>query len=257
MDLGERLTGLRYRKNYSAKRLSQEVGISAERIEEIEETSDATISELVSISKFFRIDLNWFIMGTEAREIVLDYLVLIDSKVAAGYLDGKDDPDYFSKLEYYRIPGVSGDSEHRLFKVHGESMYPTLSENDYLVCGRVEESDVEAGDMVVLVTDNDIVVKRVRKNGGILILDSDNPQFKSYTLHNGDVKELWKVEAKVTRMIEKLAFDGGYDINLVSQEIAAMKQEISYFKSELQKLKGMQNGGYSLDGDGPLPDDQK
>lgn len=235
MNLGERLSGLRYKTHLSLKSLSKEVGISSERLSEMEASSDATIRELVAISDYYDIEINWLIQGTEARSFSLD-LVLINSTVAAGYLEGKDDPTYFSKLKYYRIPGFRG-SNHRLFKVHGESMYPTLSEDDYLVCAEVTVDDLSNGDMVVLVTDSDIVVKRIRKEEDVLILDSDNPKFKSYLMPTENIHELWKVEAKVTKLIESTTTENDREIAQVSRELARMKDEVTSFKADLSVLK--------------------
>lgn len=242
MNLADRLRQLRSAKGVSQQELADKTNLSIEQIQHIEQSADATIEELVQISTFFNADLNWFIMGTSAKTFAMDYMVLIDSKVAAGYLEKKDDPTFFSQLEYYRIPGFPKGENHRIFLVHGDSMYPTVSEDDHLVCSEVKDlKELEAGDMAVLVTDGDIVVKRVRMDGDMLVLESDNPQFKAYTLSTGEVREIWRVEAKVTKLIEHFVQDNK-NLKTVTSDMKAMKEQIESFRSELEKLKSQVDG---------------
>lgn len=237
MDLADRLRRLREIKNLSQQELAKETDLKVEQVQQIEETSDASIQELVQISKFFNADLNWFILGTQAKTFAMDYMVLIDSKVAAGYLKKKDEPTFYSQLEYYRIPGFPAGGNHRLFLVHGDSMYPTISEDDHLVCSQVDDANgLEDGDLTVLVTDSDIVVKRIRRDKEVLVLESDNPKFKSYTLDLSEVREIWRVEAKVTKSLEQF-INRQNDIDTVAEDVKGMRAQIHTFKAELEDLK--------------------
>ncbi len=238
MDLAERLVGLRNSKGLSQDDLAGATKLNLEQIRNIEDSSDATISELIEISTYFKADLNWFIMGAGYESLEMDYIVMIDSKAAAGYLEHKDDPTYFSQLEYYRIPGFNKRGNHRIFLVHGDSMQPTLLQDDHLVCSEVKDvNQLEDGDLAVLVTKSDIVVKRLRFDGDVLLLESDNPKFKTYILDKDEIDEIWKVDAKVTKLIEKLQPASGYEIDKLSEKIREMKKQMGFFKSELADLK--------------------
>lgn len=234
MDVAGRLQILRSSRQISQQELATGSGLSLEQIANIESTSTATLKELVEICKFFKADLNWFILGID-ESLANDYMMLIDTDAAAGYLDNKDDPAYFSQLEYFRIPGFSKHGEYRIFKVHGDSMYPSLSENDHLVCSKVKDlKALETGDMAVFITDGDIVVKRVRFTEKKLMLESDNEAFEAFPLEESKVLEIWKVEGKVTRIIEKMTHS--QDINAVAGEVKEMREQIAFFKTELTRI---------------------
>lgn len=241
MNVADRLRALRDSKRISQEELASGSGLSLDQVKRIETTSSATLKELVEVSKYFKADLNWFILGIGDKSITNDYMMLIDTDAAAGYLENKDNPAYYSQLEYFRIPGFSKDGEYRIFKVHGDSMYPTLSENDHLVCSRVEEPKaLETGDLAVFVTKADIVVKRVRFTDRAMMLESDNDVFEPFELSESEVVEVWKVEGKVTRIVEKVS--QSKDINAVASEVKEMREQISFFKTELERINLMLSG---------------
>jgi phage repressor protein C with HTH and peptisase S24 domain len=241
MDVADRLRALRNSKRISQEELASGSGLSVDQVRNIEATSSATLKELVEVSKFFKADLNWFILGIGEESITNDYMMLIDTDAAAGYLENKDDPAYYSQLEYFRIPGFSKDGEYRIFKVHGDSMYPTLSENDHLVCSRVKDhQELETGDMAVFITKSDIVVKRVRFTDNKIMLESDNDAFEAFQISDKAVVEVWKVEGKVTKIVERLS--NSKDINAVASEVKEMREQISFFKTELERINKLLAG---------------
>lgn len=241
LSLADRLKHLRESTGTSAKVLAQATRMSEEQILKIERTADASINELIQISRYFKADLNWFILGTDYAKQNMDYVVLIDKNAAAGYLSKKHDPTFFSQLEYYRIPGFNKSEEHRIFLVQGESMYPTFSESDYLVCSQIENvNSLSAGDLAVFVTSEGVVVKRIRFDKDEIILESDNPRFKAYPLETSIIDEVWRVEAKVTRLIESFQPLNKKE-DALTETIRVMKEELSGFKSELEKIRAQMN----------------
>jgi len=237
MNLADRFIELRQKKGVSHEELSANTDLTTAEIQEIENSSDASLRQLIIISGYFKADLNWFIMGAGYEQVKMDYMVLIDTQVAAGYLENKDDPTYYSQLEYFRIPGFDKEGNHRIFLVHGHSMHPTLSESDHLVCSEIKDvKQLEDGDLAVFVTDTDIVVKRVRFNGDTLILESDNPKFHAYTLEQTRISEIWKVEGKVTRLIEQISSQRS-DVESMAKEMNKMQEQLANFREELENLK--------------------
>lgn len=61
----------------------------------------------------------------------------------------------------------------RLLRVGGESMSPTLADND-LVLVDFSQRDVVAGKIYAVRMDDQIVVKRLEKKPGLIVLESDN-----------------------------------------------------------------------------------
>jgi repressor LexA len=92
-------------------------------------------------------------------------------------------------VEYYEyVPAgmLSDDYEYAYLRVKGDSMSPLLREDD-LALVRCQTS-VDSGDIaVVIIDDEDGVVKRVRHGGGTLELISENPAYPPRRFEGGEV----------------------------------------------------------------------
>ena len=106
-------------------------------------------------------------------------IILLPDKVFAGNTISID--ALIKESQRFRFPGVEG--EHFAFRVEGDSMEPTISEGDFVICKRVESiKEIVDGNIYVIGLDQN-KVKRVEKDflkGQIvsLILKSDNPLYK-------------------------------------------------------------------------------
>ncbi|QNK63978.1 S24 family peptidase [Pedobacter sp. PAMC26386] len=127
-----------------------------------------------------------------------DLVSLVNTKAAAGYLNGFADMEYIENLPTIRLPNLKGGS-HRAFEVKGHSMQPTIH-NGAISVGRWVEnlSDIRDRRIYIIVSKSEgIVIKRVLNrinDSGRLILLSDNQNKREYPnilLEPEDVQELW------------------------------------------------------------------
>ncbi len=130
-------------------------------------------------------------------------IAMVDIKVRAGDTIEFDNPNYVENLPKFSVPGISGDKLFA-FEVDGESMMPTLTHGDWVVCEYLTRGAPIYDNHVYVVVTNSFVTKRIQqvKRGNQLEelrLISDNHQvYQPYNVPLEDVKQLLKVKCRLT-----------------------------------------------------------
>lgn len=129
-------------------------------------------------------------------------ITIVPVKAAAGYLNGRCDPEYMEQLPNFSMPvaELSTEKSYRVFQVKGDSMLPVPS-GSYLFCSYIESiTDISDGKCYVLITkDEGIVYKRVYiENEHELLLKSDNPEYAPYTFDTTAILEIWQLAGYLT-----------------------------------------------------------
>lgn len=92
--------------------------------------------------------------------------------------------------------------------VSGGEYFYVLAVGDSMINARIydgdllllhSQEDVEEGEIAAVLLNNEIVIKRVFKNGGILILHSENPSFSP--IYGNDEKNKIKILGKLKKVI--------------------------------------------------------
>lgn len=112
--------------------------------------------------------------------------------------------DLWEQNERFRIPGINGDLV--AFYINGESMSPTITAGDMVICSPIAmESDLEEDEIYAVVSNTCVWVKRIQKcfdRHGIwthLRLISDNKdEFEPFIIENSEVRSLLKVTRRIT-----------------------------------------------------------
>jgi len=133
---------------------------------------------------------------------------LVTVKARAGYVNSYDNIDLLNSLDKYAIPpGVSyAGAIWRYFEVDGDSMEPTLTAGDHVLCSQVPTEDwdnIRNYYVYVLVTDTMVTIKRVFvKDNGQWVLISDNETHTPQKLFDKkDLKELWVFRRLIKKTI--------------------------------------------------------
>ena len=125
----------------------------------------------------------------------------------AGFLEQINEQVFEHQLDSYDLPGHQFNfGEFRSFEVEGDSMEPTLYQGEIIICSKVEDPNlwkfnIKSGYVYVLVSKNDLVVKRIvnrLKDDNQLLLASDNSNYNDIILNSEDIKEIWMVKMKLT-----------------------------------------------------------
>ena len=131
-------------------------------------------------------------------------IILVPVKARAGYLAGYGDQEWIEKLESFSIPGCTN-GNYRMFELEGQSMYPTLSDGDYVV-GRREPDcfNIKEGAIYIIVSRIEgIIIKRVlnaQKTTGKLHLVSDNTSYNPIDMDCAAIAEMWEFYMLLTTL---------------------------------------------------------
>ncbi|MCC3154607.1 S24 family peptidase [Hymenobacter sp. BT770] len=163
-------------------------------------------------------------VDTHGQEVIS----LVSVKAEAGYLLARNVDDTMGDLETLSIPGIRGGKSVRAFEVAGNSMQPTLNQGDLVVASYTERLDlIQPKHVYVVVAHDRIMVKRLRgpvKRHEPIELLSDNRFYDPFVLPQNDLKELWQVQAVLTRSVPANTNDS-FDRMLVLLEMLAQDSQ--------------------------------
>jgi hypothetical protein len=182
-------------------------------------------------------------------------IVHVPVKAQAGYAtDAMETTFLLENLPSYKLPDYAFHTgTFRSFEVSGDSMYPTLEEGDTIVCSYVDdnywESSVKDNHVYVIVTQGDVLVKRVINNlrkHRHLELHSDNDLFPVIRINLLEIKEIWLVKAKISRFnhsVQRVSPESASDS--VIEEKESFRQIVEEQKQLIQSLQNI-IGSFSL-----------
>jgi len=160
---------------------------------------------------------------------------LVNVKATAGYTAGYGDVDYMQALPKAALPypEISKDKTYRIFQTDGDSMLP-VPDKAYLICEFVRDwRQLRNETCCVVVTLNDgVVYKRVINNlmfDGTLLLRSDNPEFRPFSVPAEQILEVWKTVGYTT-----FSLPDPYE---KAPGIAHLETALSRLTKEVKKLK--------------------
>jgi transcriptional regulator with XRE-family HTH domain len=154
-----------------------EVDYSALRDQDTLKISDREIYFPVSVD----------LAGTELIDVVP-----ATHRAQAGYLNDFSDPSYIQSLPKINWDlGTYESGTKRIFQIAGDSMLPIPSQS--FILGTKKNYDEVVNDQAyIIVTDHDILFKRIQKDGDALLLISDNSLYPPQKIKADAVQQYWK-----------------------------------------------------------------
>jgi transcriptional regulator with XRE-family HTH domain len=198
---------------------------------ELQEFLTKDLEKEGDIAKFRNSELR--ILSVAVTPDQQERISLVPVKAAAGYLQGRADPEYIGSLPHFSMPvaELSRQRTYRVFQLKGDSMLP-LTPGTYVFCDYVENvTDMRDGKCYVLITaDEGIVYKRVfHEQDDKWLLKSDNPDYEPYRIHRSEVLEVW-------RALGFLSFDLPEPEEYPVQKLTAALEKL---QDEVSKLRGL------------------
>lgn len=207
------------------KKFRQEMGLSQERMAEILEMTQGGYSgvergrnyissrALQIMGKSFNIDLNWLVIGDGVEEIeptAIDDASMVNLDIrnihsnqilspvpANAGIPFEYSQEWLEGVKTVLIPGIAG--RIIVFLIDGVSMMPGVEPGCYLGCRKVEQKeDITIGYIYIIVSRTGIWLKRLVEINASVHLESDNPDYPSFTVPFEDVRELYLPIVKIT-----------------------------------------------------------
>lgn len=238
---------LRKEMQLSQTQFANKINLSQGALSQIENGySSLSMESLKKISDAFNVNCNWLVKGNgemfqNNEPKVLKYHLIADNhghnliplvrnEARAGYLENHFDRKYLQTLDVYKIPGYEK-GDYRLFELEGDSMIPTFYPREVVIGERIAQDKLENGHLVVLISKEGIVAKRIYPNSdkkGNYLLKSDNITYKSYSISKKDILETWAIKGKITAEFSS--------VNDHFHKIDTMEKDIIYLKESLQSI---------------------
>lgn len=162
-------------------------------------------------------------------------IVVVEAKAKAGYVNGMGDPEYLKRLPAYRLPYLPMGT-FRDFTVDGFSMYNPdtgqIMQGSHVIARSVGLAGVRAARVHVIVTDQDVLIKRTYPEDGMWRLRSDNPDKIAYPdieLPAEVIREVWYVEQLLTASIPPRS---------ATDEMEEMRGELDLLRKAINTLQG-------------------
>lgn len=240
-----RLIELREILNLSQNDFSATIGVTQGALSQLESgKSKLSLDTLQKICGSFDANCNWLVNGTGNIFISKNpdnhysekfgtsedlRIPLIREEAHAGYINNHQDSAYLKTLDTYKIPGYEN-GNYRLFEIEGDSMSPTLHSRDIVVTELNDDwNAIGNGNMCVVITCDGIVAKRVyliKNDSNHIVLKSDNPNYKTYTIAIKDVKEIWEIKSKITSVFTEQPENNFEKIKILESDIETLKKQM-------------------------------
>ncbi len=128
-------------------------------------------------------------------------IVLVANRAMAGYALAAHTPQYLSDFPRFSIPNLEGNLI--AFEISGNSMEPTITHGDIVVCEELERGEPIRDNQVYIVVTDVVVAKRVQqiKDGAqvsALTLLSDNGFYKPYNVSLDEIQKILRVKCRLT-----------------------------------------------------------
>ena len=175
---------------------------------------DVTVDMLRMLCEEYQVNTEFLLLGKgnlfQSPDSVFqnkNNIIFIPVRARAGYANQINDPVFHGELESFSLPDPRfSDGQFRCFEVDGDSMEPTYNGGDYVVCSeehiRYLSQRLKTNETYVIVTTGDILLKRVINSiekDKTIELKSDNEFYPPIKLKQPDIKEVWKVECKISK----------------------------------------------------------
>ncbi len=129
-------------------------------------------------------------------------ITLVPERAMAGYALEHQDRSFLDSLQKFSIPSLDG--ELIAFEISGDSMMPTITNGDLVICQPLERGDPMRDNHVYVVVTDVVVTKRIqqiREGNSVarLRLISDNDAvYKPYEVELEEIRQLLKVKCRMT-----------------------------------------------------------
>jgi phage repressor protein C with HTH and peptisase S24 domain len=138
---------------------------------------------------------------TERNTVGRQNITLVPERATAGYATALDTPQYLQDFSKFSIPNLEGTLI--AFEISGDSMMPTITNGDMVVCEALERGEPIRDNQVYVVVTDVVVAKRIQqiKSGSVvkeMRLISDNDRYQPYTVSPEEVRQILRVKCRLT-----------------------------------------------------------
>ena len=128
---------------------------------------------------------------------------LVTHKALAGNLMASQEYED-EVLSSFSVPGLEGSNLFAI-EIEGNSMFPTITNGDVVVCEQLERGEsLKANSVYVIVTKDGVVAKRIQQNkqnnslASLSLISDNSSTYKPYDVDIDEVVKILKVKCRLT-----------------------------------------------------------
>ena len=177
-----------------------------------------TVDQLNKLFSIFKVNANYlfginddiFLPGYEGNDISVRgmselnhsgrrNITLVPNRALAGYALEHQQDNFLEELPKFSIPNLEGDLV--AFEISGDSMMPTITNGDMVVCEPIERGVTLRDNHVYVVVTDVVVAKRIqqsRDKNNMLLISDNSDVYKPYPVDLDEVRQILKVKCRLT-----------------------------------------------------------
>ncbi|MCL9971620.1 transcriptional repressor LexA [Anoxybacillus kestanbolensis] len=199
--VGEKIKEFRLKRGMSQEELADLLGTTKQTVSRYE-TGERKANQdiLFKLSDIFNVSIDDFFPSK--KETVLKTVNLTFTKLPiVGAISCGNGVLAYQEIEGYEEVPTSwlNGGEYFFVRAKGDSMINArIMDGDLLLIRRQE--DVESGEIAAVLIDDEIVLKRVYKTNGTIILQSENPKYQPIVVQKSDMKNV-RIIGKLKKVV--------------------------------------------------------
>lgn len=129
-------------------------------------------------------------------------ITLVPERALAGYALEHQDRHFLDSLQKFSVPGLEG--ELIAFEISGDSMLPTITNGDTVICQPLERNEPLRDNHVYVIVTDVVVAKRIQqiRQGndlqGLRLISDNSAVYKPYDIDLDEVRQILKVKCRLT-----------------------------------------------------------
>ena len=170
--------------------LAEGLGITRQTVSNrIKNDSEVTVSELQRLEEFFNVKFFEEISDFNKGIVYTDYYTDVFASCGNGTVVFSNDKVKMP-LPIKLINGFSKQKKYSVINAEGNSMSPTIENEDKLIVEHWSGAQIQDNKIYVFCYGNEIFIKRLSKNLDEIIIKSDNPDYRVRTIRGNSCSEL-------------------------------------------------------------------
>ncbi|RXG16324.1 phage repressor protein C with HTH and peptisase S24 domain [Leeuwenhoekiella aestuarii] len=243
MSISKQLKALREKTSLSQKKVAEELGITQGAYSLIENGQNSITTEhLLTLSRLYSVPTDRILKGSHNSIMMSStngFVPLINVEARAGFIENRDNEQWMSTLDMFKLPGYEPAQGQKLFEVEGDSMMPTLMHGDILITQHTEDlSEILDGSVAVIVTTKSVLTKRIKKDlsNNAIILISDNSKYESISYDLENILEILIVRGKITSSLNVVDMDANKRVQHLESQVDKLQSDMSKLIEKINKL---------------------
>ena len=215
--------------------IAKYLGISPTNFANLKNRNSIPYEEIIYFSAKYKVSTNWIFLNQQCSSLVEEeekyYSLKVIDRINASCGGGafEEDNIEFSYIKLNKETleklGYSNNNGLEAIKVVGDSMYPTLKDNDFILIDK-NKNKYNSSSVFLVNTTNGLFVKRLKTNGDKIDLISDNKEYSNLTLCVDEVTILGKVLGILESNEDKKNLVDNYNIANNDENLEDTKDKI-------------------------------